>query len=70
MTEEIIARVRGANPLIEAWAKEDKQIVLLNLDDKFMNAEGSLKVELFNDGIHPNAEGYRIWAAELKNIIK
>ena len=69
VTEEIIARVRGANPLIEAWAKEDKQIVLLNLDDKFMNADGTLKAELFNDGIHPNAEGYRIWATELKKLM-
>ena len=69
VTEEIIDRVRGANPLIEAWAKKDKQIVLLNLDDKFMNADGTLRAKLFNDGIHPNAEGYRIWAAELKEIM-
>lgn len=69
VTEEIIARVRGANPLIEAWAKEDSQITLLNLDDKFQNADGTLKSELFNDGIHPNAEGYRIWATALKEIM-
>ena len=69
VTEEIIARVRGANPIIESWAKEDKQITLLNLDDKFQNADGTLKSELFNDGLHPNAEGYRIWAAEIKKIM-
>lgn len=70
VTEEIIARVRGANPLIEAWAKEDKQIVVLNLDPYFLNEDGSVKSELFNDGIHPNPAGYKIWARELKKVLK
>ena len=69
VTDEIVERVRGANPLIEKWAKDDPQIVLLNLDEKFQNVDGSLKAELFNDGIHPNDKGYRIWACELKKVM-
>ncbi len=70
VTEEIIARVRGTNSLIEAWAKDDPQIVILNLDPFFLNADGSVKSELFNDGLHPNPAGYRIWARELKKVMK
>ena len=62
--------MRGANPLIEAWAKDDPQIILLNLDAQYQNADGSLKTELFNDGIHPNDKGYRIWARELKKVME
>ena len=47
----------------------DPQIVLMNLDGKYQNADGSLKAELFNDGIHPNDKGYRIWARELKRVM-
>lgn len=70
VTEEIIARVRGTNSLIEAWAKDDPQIVILNLDPFFLNADGSVKSELFNDGLHPNPAGYRIWARELKKVLR
>lgn len=69
VTEEIIARVRGANPLIEAFAANHPQVILLNLDSKFLDASGNVRTELFNDGIHPNAEGYRIWAREIKAIM-
>ena len=69
VTEDVIARVRGANPIIEEWAAKDPQITLLNLERFFMNDDGSLKSELFNDGLHPNPAGYRIWAHELKKVI-
>ena len=69
VTEEIIARVRGANPYIEKIAEGDDQIILLNLDSRFQDESGRVREELFNDGIHPNAEGYRIWARELKKIM-
>lgn len=69
VTEEIIARVRGANPLIRQWAAQDDRITLLDLDEFFQNPDGSVKKELFNDGIHPNEAGYRIWARELKKAI-
>lgn len=69
VTQEIIDRVRGANPLIEEWAKCDPRITLLNLDPYFLNEDGSVKTELFNDGIHPNPAGYRIWARRLKEVV-
>lgn len=39
------------------------------LDEFFMNKDGTVKTELFNDGIHLNDAGYRIWARELKKTI-
>ena len=69
VTDEIIARVRGANPMLREIAKNDPQVELLDLDPYFLNADGSVKEELFNDGLHPNPAGYRIWARELKKLI-
>jgi lysophospholipase L1-like esterase len=33
----------------------------INLYPFFLNAENGMRGDLSNDGIHPNAEGYRLW---------
>ena len=68
VTPEIIARVRGANPLIESWAKDMEGVVILNLDNDLTNPDGTLRNELFLDGIHLNEAGYRIWAQRIKEL--
>ncbi|MCK7558035.1 GDSL-type esterase/lipase family protein [Chitinophaga sedimenti] len=39
---------------------------LIELNKPFQDSEGKLKKELTMDGLHLNAEGYKLWAGLLK----
>lgn len=43
-----------------------KDVVFIDLSDKFTDDSGNLNPELTNDGLHLNADGYLIWANILK----
>ena len=32
----------------------------------FLNADGTMKRDLMPDALHPNPEGYRVWAEAMK----
>jgi lysophospholipase L1-like esterase len=43
----------------------------MDIGDKFLNDDGSLKTELFADGnLHPNAAGYKVWADAIIGKVK
>lgn len=43
--------------------EDGKNIFFMDIGDKFLNEDGTLKTELFIDGnLHPNAAGYKVWA--------
>ena len=50
---------------MNAWLKkfcEQRGYVLVNYFDAMKNAEGLLTIDLADDGLHPNAKGYRVMA--------
>lgn len=50
---------------MNAWLKkfcEERGYVLVNYFDAMKNAEGLLTIDLADDGLHPNAKGYRVMA--------
>jgi lysophospholipase L1-like esterase len=55
----------------ERLAKLDngKTIRYLDIGPKFMAADGHLNQKLFSDGLHPNVEGYQIWADAMKPLL-
>ena len=55
----------------EKIAKLDngKTIRYLDIGAKFMGADGQLNQKLFSDGLHPNVEGYQIWADAMKPLL-
>jgi lysophospholipase L1-like esterase len=56
-----------------ALAKLDdgKNIYFLDISDKFLNPDGTLKAELFIDKrLHPNAAGYKVWADAIIGKLK
>lgn len=64
---EDAGRLRNAeiNDIIRNYA--DNQTVLwLDINHVFLNEDGSLKMELMPDGLHPNLEGYRVWAEAME----
>ena len=53
------------NEQLKQVAKDEK-ITLIDLYPHFLDENNRLRKELTKDGLHPNAEGYKIWAAVLK----
>ena len=58
----------GINERIAKLA-EQPHVWYLDLKDQFLDAEGNLPKEIMPDRLHPNAEGYRIWAEAMKPMI-
>lgn len=48
---------------------DGKMIRWLDLGPKFLSANGTLPKSLFPDFLHPNVNGYEIWAREMKPLL-
>lgn len=59
------ARVRELNRQLQAIAHEENAF-FLDLYPLFADDRGNLRIELSTDGLHLNAEGYKVWATALK----
>ncbi|MGA3066130.1 MAG: GDSL-type esterase/lipase family protein [Tepidisphaeraceae bacterium] len=62
--------IKVVNAELAKW-DDGKNIFYLDIGDKFLNPDGTLKTELFFDGnLHPNAAGYEVWAAAIIDKVK
>ncbi len=52
------------NALLRSYAAQNG-MVYLDLYPAFTDAQGAQRRELFNDDLHPNREGYRVWRDRL-----
>lgn len=59
------AKIKTVN---EGLAKlhDGKKTFYLDIGDKFLDAQGNLPKDIMPDALHPNAKGYEIWAAAIK----
>ncbi len=57
-----------ANKII-ARLDDQKYVFFKNINDKFLDADGRL-IGFRNDGVHPNAQGYEIWASAVADTLK
>lgn len=72
---------RGAEPNNPARAKiktvnaalakldDGKKTRYLDIGNKFLDASGNLPKEIMPDFLHPNAEGYKIWADAMQPLL-
>jgi len=67
-SEKINASVKKLNSDLENYAKENS-IEYINLN-AILCPEGFLKAEYTYDGLHLNAEGYKIWASLFKKYLE
>jgi len=63
------ARCQAASRLASAVA-DNETIFFLDLADVFLDEHGMLPAELMPDFLHPNEQGYRVWAAAMEPMIK
>jgi len=59
--------VRDYNAILATFAGGN--VVFRDIGSRFMDAPDRQKKELFNDGLHPNAAGYEIYATALDEIL-
>jgi len=64
------AKVRETNRILAGYAYPKDEVVFLDLQDRFADAEGQLKPGLFVDGTHLTTEGYRVMADALGPVIE
>lgn len=55
------ASIKEINTHLQALADNSK-VFYMDIGDKFLMPDGTLPVEIMPDGLHPNTQGYRIWA--------
>jgi beta-glucosidase len=57
------------NAIIEKLA-DGKDVFYLDIDPKFLAADGTLSTDIMPDLLHPNAKGYKIWAEAIEPMVK
>jgi beta-glucosidase len=64
------AQVRELNAALAAWAGGAPNVEFLDIGARFLAADGSIPVEIMNDGVHPTERGYRIWADAIEPVVQ
>lgn len=49
---------------------DGKHVYYLNINDKFLTADGTLPRDVMPDVLHPNEKGYQIWAEAIEPTVK
>jgi len=62
-------KIRQINDLYFAAVKGDPQITVVDTWTLFANADGNAKAGEFPDLLHPNEQGYAMWAAALRPVL-
>jgi hypothetical protein len=58
-------RNQEINAILQTYA-DGKTVHWLDIGPSFLHADGTLKRDLMPDALHPNLEGYRVWAEAMK----
>jgi lysophospholipase L1-like esterase len=62
---------KRANALVEAYCKDDERLLFVDVVKAMLGADGQPRPELYaKDGLHLNADGYKVWADLLRPHLK
>jgi lysophospholipase L1-like esterase len=65
------ARIKELNTLIEKIAKHDKNITVVDTFSPLALPDGtSIADDFVTDHLHPNANGYKVWRAQLMPVLE
>lgn len=68
--EPIRARITHINEIISKLDDGGKTVKYLDINAKFLDADGGLHKDIMPDYLHPNEKGYEIWAEAVKPVIE
>jgi lysophospholipase L1-like esterase len=68
--ERYLDRVKAANRLIQNYTASESRLLFVDVFTPMLNQEGRPRAELcLEDGLHPNAQCYELWASILRPIL-
>ena len=68
--EAQLPQVKATNDLIEAYSAGNPRLHFFDLEDAFLNADGTVNGEYFvEDGLHLNRKGYRVWKDAMQSTL-
>jgi beta-glucosidase len=62
-------RNEAVNAEIQKFA-DNKRVFWLNINDKFLQPDGTLSKEIMPDLLHPNAKGYELMAPVMEQALR
>ena len=62
-------KIDAANQTIAKLA-DGKMIYFMDINSKFLDADGKIQSDVMRDSLHPNAKGYEIWATAMKDDLQ
>jgi lysophospholipase L1-like esterase len=63
-------KCRRVNAIHASLASDPYQVAYLNLQDSFLQPDGTINRALYADGIHLSKEGYQVWAKGIAPVIE
>lgn len=67
--DDALRRVnRAVNERLQTFA-DQRQVFFLNLSPRFLDDQGRLSEDLMPDALHPNEQGYRLWAEGMEDMV-
>ena len=63
------ASIKAINEKLATIA-DNQRVFYMDIGDKFLAPDGTLPAEIMPDGLHPNAQGYKIWADAIHARVK
>jgi len=63
-------QVREVNALLAAWAERAASVEFVDIGAQFLAADGSIPLEIMNDGVHLTERGYRMWADAIEPVVR
>ncbi len=68
--EKFLDRVKTTNRLIQEYTTTDDRLLFVNIFPAMLTPEGRPRADLcIKDGLHPNAQGYELWASILRPLL-
>lgn len=62
-------KCQQTNAFNAAVTCNDDEVVYLDLQDQFLQSDGTINRDLFSDGTHLTPAGYRVWAESLAPVV-
>jgi lysophospholipase L1-like esterase len=63
------AKCKRVNEINAALACNENEVAYIDVQDQFLLPDGSINKQLFTDGLHLTAEGYRVWAKGIEPLV-
>lgn len=68
--EDELRKLNTETNAIIAKQADGKDVVFLDISNKFLDADGKLSKEIMPDLLHPNTKGYQIWSDAIADQVK